>query len=113
MTDQNQPTLTPTPTPDQNAPVVTPQVVYIKDCSFESPNGPFVGGIDAQPQVNKNRKLARLLQVGSGVMALLLIGLLFWSATAFAKFIGGPRDRASGIVTSIASSRSTSMPTSR
>ena len=54
MTDQNQPTITPTPAPDQNAPVVTPQVVYIKDCSFESPNGPFVGGIDAQPQVNLN-----------------------------------------------------------
>ena len=56
MTDQNQPTITPTPTPapDQNAPVVMPQVVYIKDCSFESPNGPFVGGIDAQPQVNLN-----------------------------------------------------------
>jgi preprotein translocase subunit SecB len=39
---------------DPNAPMVTPQVVYIKDCSFESPNGPFIGGIEAQPQVNLN-----------------------------------------------------------
>ena len=50
MTDQN----AQTPAVDPNAPVVTPQVVYLKDCSFESPNGPFVGGLDGQPAVNLN-----------------------------------------------------------
>jgi preprotein translocase subunit SecB len=34
--------------------VITPQAVYIKDCSFESPNGPFVQGTDAQPTVSLN-----------------------------------------------------------
>ena len=50
MTDQN----AQTPAVDPNAPVVTPQVVYLKDCSFESPNGPFVGGLEGQPAVNLN-----------------------------------------------------------
>jgi preprotein translocase subunit SecB len=50
MTDQN----AATPAVDPNAPVVTPQVVYLKDCSFESPNGPFVGGFEGQPAVNLN-----------------------------------------------------------
>jgi preprotein translocase subunit SecB len=42
------------PATDPNAPVITPQAVYIKDCSFESPNGPFVQGNDAQPTVSLN-----------------------------------------------------------
>ncbi|MEY2920841.1 MAG: hypothetical protein RL261_2146 [Pseudomonadota bacterium] len=50
MTDQN----AETPAVDPNAPVVTPQIVYLKDCSFESPNGPFVGGLEGQPAVNLN-----------------------------------------------------------
>ena len=50
MTDQNAATTA----VDPNAPVVTPQVVYLKDCSFESPNGPFVGGFEGQPAVNLN-----------------------------------------------------------
>jgi preprotein translocase subunit SecB len=50
MTDQN----AETNAIDPNAPVVTPQVVYLKDCSFESPNGPFVGGFEGQPAVNLN-----------------------------------------------------------
>jgi preprotein translocase subunit SecB len=50
MTDQN----VETTAVDPNAPVVTPQVVYLKDCSFESPNGPFVGGFEGQPAVNLN-----------------------------------------------------------
>jgi preprotein translocase subunit SecB len=33
------------PAADPNAPVVNPQAVYIKDCSFESPGGPFVNAI--------------------------------------------------------------------
>lgn len=53
MTDQqNAQPPAPTPAVDTNAPAVTPQVVYIKDVSFESPNGPFTGGLDGQPQVN-------------------------------------------------------------
>jgi len=42
------------PVADPNAPVVNPQAIYIKDCSFESPNGPFVQGTDAQPTVSLN-----------------------------------------------------------
>ena len=42
------------PAADPNAPVITPQAVCIKDCSFESPNGPFVQGTDAQPTVSLN-----------------------------------------------------------
>ena len=39
---------------DPNAPVVNPQAIYIKDCSFESPNGPFIAGFQGQPSVNLN-----------------------------------------------------------
>jgi preprotein translocase subunit SecB len=42
------------PVADPNAPVVNPQAIYIKDCSFESPNGPFVAGFQGQPTVNLN-----------------------------------------------------------
>jgi len=42
------------PAADQNAPVVNPQAVYIKDCSFEAPNGPFVNAQGGNPQVNLN-----------------------------------------------------------
>jgi preprotein translocase subunit SecB len=49
MTDQN----TPTPAADPNAPLVNAQAIYIKDCSFESPNGPFVNA-EGQPAVNLN-----------------------------------------------------------
>ena len=51
MTEQNTQTQ---PAVDQNAPVVNPQAVYIKDCSFEAPNGPFVAGVQGQPSVNLN-----------------------------------------------------------
>ena len=40
------------PAADPNAPVVNPQAVYIKDCSFESPNGPFMTGVQGTPTVN-------------------------------------------------------------
>jgi len=56
MTDQNDPTPAPQPAADPNAPSVTPQAVYIKDCSFEAPSGPFISGIEAQPQVNMNMR---------------------------------------------------------
>jgi preprotein translocase subunit SecB len=46
---QETPTAAPPPTADPNAPVVHPQVVYIKDCSFEAPNGPFVPGSQGAP----------------------------------------------------------------
>jgi preprotein translocase subunit SecB len=39
---------------DPNAPAVNPQAIYIKDCSFEAPSGPFVGGLQGQPSVNLN-----------------------------------------------------------
>lgn len=56
MTDQNDQTPVQQPAVDPNAPAVTPQAVYIKDCSFEAPSGPFVGGIEGQPQVNMNMR---------------------------------------------------------
>jgi preprotein translocase subunit SecB len=51
MTEQNLPTQ---PAADPNAPVVNPQAVYIKDCSFEAPNGPFVNTTQGNPSVNLN-----------------------------------------------------------
>jgi preprotein translocase subunit SecB len=42
------------PAADPNAAVVNPQAVYIKDCSFESPNGPFLSGMQGTPTVNLN-----------------------------------------------------------
>jgi len=53
MTDQNTPIPTPNPAADPNAPLVNAQAIYIKDCSFESPNGPFVNA-EGQPAVNLN-----------------------------------------------------------
>jgi preprotein translocase subunit SecB len=52
MTEQN--SQTPAAAADPNAPVVNPQAIYIKDCSFEAPNGPFVGNAQATPTVNLN-----------------------------------------------------------
>jgi preprotein translocase subunit SecB len=52
MTDQTSQTPAQQPA-DGNAPQVTPQAVYIKDCSFEAPNGPF-GSFEGQPAVNLN-----------------------------------------------------------
>jgi len=42
------------PAADPNTPVVNPQAAYIKDCSFEAPNGPFVTGMQGTPTVNLN-----------------------------------------------------------
>ena len=49
MTEQN----AQTPAVDPNAPVVTPQVVYLKDCSFEAPTANLCG-LEGQPAVNLN-----------------------------------------------------------
>jgi preprotein translocase subunit SecB len=52
MAEQNPVTA---PAADPNAPVVTPQAIYIKDCSFEAPSGPFVTGVQGTtPSVNLN-----------------------------------------------------------
>lgn len=53
MTQETPPAATP-PTVDPNAPVVNPQAIYIKDCSFEAPNGPFVPGTQGTPSVSLN-----------------------------------------------------------
>ena len=42
------------PAADPNAQVVNPQAIYIKDCSFEAPNGPFVASGQGNPSVNLN-----------------------------------------------------------
>jgi preprotein translocase subunit SecB len=52
MTEQI--TQNPPPAADPNAPVVNPQAVYIKDCSFEAPSGPFVNAAQGSPSVNLN-----------------------------------------------------------
>jgi preprotein translocase subunit SecB len=52
MTEQD--TQAAQPAADPKAPLVNPQAVYIKDCSFEAPNGPFVGGVQGSPTVNLN-----------------------------------------------------------
>jgi preprotein translocase subunit SecB len=52
MTEQTPATA---PAADPSAPVVTPQAIYIKDCSFEAPSGPFVTGVQGTtPSVNLN-----------------------------------------------------------
>lgn len=51
---QETPTAATPPTVDSTAPVVNPQAIYIKDCSFEAPNGPFVPGTQGQPSVSLN-----------------------------------------------------------
>jgi preprotein translocase subunit SecB len=53
MTQENSPAANP-PAADPNAPVVNPQAIYIKDCSFEAPNGPFVPGVQGNPSVSLN-----------------------------------------------------------
>src|SRR4026207_28364 len=53
MTQETPPAATP-PTVDPNAPVVNPQAIYIKECSFEAPNGPFVPGTQGTPSVSLN-----------------------------------------------------------
>ncbi len=52
MTDENQPAAT--NSADTQTPVVNPQAVYVKDASFEAPNGPFMQGANGNPTVNLN-----------------------------------------------------------
>ena len=42
------------PAADPNAPFVNPQAIYIKDVSFEAPNGPFLQSSEGAPSVNLN-----------------------------------------------------------
>jgi preprotein translocase subunit SecB len=49
-----EPNTQPQTNPDPNAPFVNPQAVYIKDCSFEAPSGPFMAPADGTPSVNLN-----------------------------------------------------------
>jgi len=51
MADQNNPQ---TEATDPNAPLFAPQVVYLKDVSFESPMGPRVPQGGENPSVNMN-----------------------------------------------------------
>jgi preprotein translocase subunit SecB len=53
MTEETTPAA---PAADPNAPVVVPQAIYIKDCSFEAPNGPFLatGQQQTNPSVSLN-----------------------------------------------------------
>jgi len=51
MTDENQPQAA--PGGDSKTPLISPQAIYVKDCSFESPNGPRApGNSQASPNVN-------------------------------------------------------------
>jgi preprotein translocase subunit SecB len=52
MTEETTPVA---PAADPNAPVVVPQAIYIKDCSFEAPNGPFLASAQqTNPSVSLN-----------------------------------------------------------
>ena len=42
---------------DPTAPVVQPQAIYIKDCSFESPSGPFLATAQGNPSPSVNLNL--------------------------------------------------------
>jgi preprotein translocase subunit SecB len=55
MTDQTPqtPPAQPAANSQSSQPQVTPQAVYVKDVSFEAPNGPF-GQFEGQPAVNLN-----------------------------------------------------------
>jgi len=52
MTEETTPAAA--PASDPNAPVVQPQAIYIKDCSFEAPSGPFLASAQGNPTVNLN-----------------------------------------------------------
>jgi preprotein translocase subunit SecB len=53
------------PAMDPNAPVFAPQNIYIKDASYEAPNGPNINFGTTQPQMNMEMKLKpQLLAVG-------------------------------------------------
>ena len=47
----------PAPAADPNAPVVQPQAIYIKDCSFEAPSGPFLPNAQNSPSPSVNLNL--------------------------------------------------------
>lgn len=49
-----EPNAQPQTNPDPKAPFVNPQAVYIKDCSFEAPSGPFMSPADGAPTVSLN-----------------------------------------------------------
>jgi preprotein translocase subunit SecB len=55
MAEQNPQAAQPNGAVDPNAPQFVPQAVYIKDVSFEAPNGPRApDGASGQPQINMN-----------------------------------------------------------
>ena len=45
------------PAMDPNAPIFAPQNIYIKDASYEAPNGPNINFNNVQPQMNMEMKL--------------------------------------------------------
>jgi preprotein translocase subunit SecB len=45
------------PAMDPNAPIFAPQNIYIKDASYEAPNGPNINFGNTQPQMNMEMKL--------------------------------------------------------
>lgn len=47
-----------------------------------------------EKQVMRNRKLSRLLKVGSTALGVLVVGALVWSVWSFGSLIGGPRENA-------------------
>lgn len=58
-------------TNDPNAPQFAPQVVYLKDVSFESPMGPRVPQSDATPNVNMNLT-TNINQIGENLFEVVL-----------------------------------------
>ena len=61
----------PNGTTDPNAPQFAPQVVYIKDVSFESPLGPRIPQSDTAPNVNMNLTTS-INQIGTELFEVVL-----------------------------------------
>lgn len=54
-----------------------------------------------EKQVMRNRKLSRLLKVGSAALGVVVIAALTWSVFSFGSLIGGPRENAKKATTGV------------
>lgn len=71
-----------------------PRPHFVKDLLFRKVFPEYGLVFRNEQQVVRNRKLSRMLKIGSGVLALLLAGAFTWSILSFSKLIGTPREHA-------------------
>lgn len=74
-----------------------PRPHFVRELLFKKVFPEFGLVFRNEQQVQRNRGLARMVLVGGVATSLLLIFLLWFSATSFAKFIGEPRQRAKDV----------------